>query len=103
MTRAFFFRLKLLRCPCLAALEAMSATSRFKSYIDLRLQRPIRLQPDVVAKAKRMVMEVDQPWAQGFALLAAIEVVSLAIHIASPILDRDPFVAYPSSIQHLHL
>ena len=83
MTRAFF-RLKLPRCPCLAALEAMSATSRFKSYIDLRLQRPILLQPDVVAKAKRMVMEVDQPWAQGFALLAAIEVVSLAIHIVSP-------------------
>ena len=67
------------------------------------LHRPMDVTEEVRARAQQMCKEVTDPWHQGYALLDYIEAVSLATHNGSPIFDRDPFIVYPPSIQHVHL
>ena len=71
--------------------------------MSFQLPRPMHVGPEVRARAQQMCLEVSDPWQQGYALLAYIEAVSLATHNGSPIFDRDPFIVYPPSIQHVHL
>ena len=97
------FLLKLAVAHRNPAFEAMASSVSMGGHGRLRLHRPMQIGPGVDADAQQMCHDVLDPWNQGFALLAYIQVVSLATHNSSPFVDRDPFIVHPPSVQPVHL